>query len=650
MRGRAIQASTSAKEVVSLEELSVNEETRINDRCVFGSSVWPLYSRTSKKAIVAGHYRVSIDWARIEARLANDIVYDLKIFAYVYICHYRKIGRRRAPDAETVVSRVRAIVTAISRMTEHHAEGLSLASFSLDTVVSYLSGAKNLLQVRPALTLLSHSYMKKVLKGRGFPFAMIDLKRALRRKSAKPPQVDSTSATLEIPKVGYQVLPAPLFAFFTRENQSIVGTFLSLMGKGLRDVHFNEELIQEGRRGWKKFKRAFAAYIEIRGKTRREGDKKKRDEMRAKLSDSFVEKFGFSISEFGDFLDDVQMASISQILLYTGMRYEEITLLAVGCLKENQWGMSIHSDVLKHRKRGEQEADGPGDLYDRWVATDILIDAVAALEALSRIKETRWLTATVNGNQADRKGEAMPMKNQALNTRLRRYLSRIDKSKAFANWRLHCHQFREGLVDQLARMEVRLSYISIQLKHLSYAAQVASRGIPAKETLGYGNIPRVLLASLTGADAVERARMEVALGLYGEGKNFAGAGAETHRQRTEAFFQGMALSGQARVDFIRELARKPLPIFVSGVGVCTLNLADSSTADRTPPCLGDLHCNPRDCDNSVVPETHRTAIEKRLAKARKNASDPNLSHAREFYEEQVSIYESMLAQLSAGCV
>ncbi|MBC8752172.1 MULTISPECIES: hypothetical protein [Paraburkholderia] len=141
--------------------------------------------------------------------------------------------------------------------------------------------------------------------------------------------------------------------------------------------------------------------------------------------------------------------------------------------------------------------------------------------------------------------------------------------------------------------------------------------------------------------------MEMASGLWGEGKNFAGAGADAHKKRVEAFFQGMALFGESRREYIQKLAKNPLPIFVSGVGVCTLNLAVPNELLETPPCLGDLHCNPRDCDNSVVPATHREAIEKRLARNKLKASDPTLAHAKHFYLEQVAIYESMLNQLEA---
>ncbi|MBO7749314.1 tyrosine-type recombinase/integrase [Burkholderia pseudomallei] len=624
--------------------IKITASTPVNEYCVFGATVWPLSSPGSKKAIVYGECRVQINWEPYSRRLNSGLVHALKIFAYIYIAHPYLLSKRKAPDAETVVSRIRTLVTALEKFSEER-EISSFGEISLKVVLAYLNFAKNLLQIRPAFILLSHINVKVVLGECAFPFVSVDLRKGLKGMSKRPAPIQSNGEVLHMPKAGYQVLPAPLFAFFTRENQRILGAFLCLMGEPVHDNEFdhNSYVVEEAR--WPQFKSAFSFYLKIRKRTR-ESNPRHRRALRQKLSKEFFGQFKFTITAFSRLLDDVQMAAISQIMLYTGMRYEEVSLLQRGCIRANPWGNSIHSNEMKRRSKGEEEPEDVSEWFDRWVATDIIVDAVKSLEMLSRIKNSRWLTTSINGNQSDHNEDKRPISNSSLNSRFRRYLKRIDKTGAFSTWRLHCHQFREGLVEQLARMEVRLSYISIQLKHLTYASQAASRGIPAKATRAYGNIPRTLLATLTGADAMVRARMEVNLGLYGEGTRLAGAGATRHRQRTEAFFQGKALFGQARVIYLQNLSRKPLPVFVSGVGVCTLNLAAPEAPREAPPCLGDLHCNPRDCSNSVVPETHRPAVEKRLERARERATDPNRAHAKHFYSEQVSIYESMLKQLN----
>ena len=620
----------------------------VNEYCLFGSQRWPLNPPESLKATTAGEHSVVISWPPIYERLPHGVADDLKIFAYIYAARPYLIGRPRIPDAVTIVTRIRALVTTLCRLMEEK-RFTSFREISLVAVVEYLRTAKNLNQVKAAFLLLCHPNVGKFLVGRFFPFNATQLRRALQDAPPIPStKVDSPGDILGMPKLGYQVLPAPLFLFFTTENQKIIGIFLTLMGVVVCDDNFDIRQVEEELACWKNFKNAFKSYVRLRKLTRGEPDAKKRDALGTSLEREFYKTYGFRVGAFADFLDQAQMAGISQILLYTGMRYEEITLLQKGCLRSDAWGQSIYSTEVKRRKRSSKEVRPTVELFDKWVAIDILVDAVHVLETLCDIKGTKWLTATVNGNQSDRKQKVGPMGNNTLNGRLKKYLISIDKSGAFSNWRLHCHQFREGLVDQLARMEVRLSYISVQLKHLSYAAQAMSRGIPAKSTLGYGNLPRVLLATITGADAVERGRMEVASGLWGEGKNFAGAGADAHKKRVEAFFQGTALFGESRREYIQNLARNPLPIFVSGVGVCTLNLAVSKELLEIPPCLGDLHCNPRDCNNSVVPETHREAIERRLARNKLRASDPTFSHAKHFYLEQVAIYESMLNQLEGS--
>lgn len=625
----------------TLSAIWITDESPVNEHCVFASSQWLLISRDSKKAITKGEYRVKIDWDSICRRLNVELVHALKIFAYLYVVYPNLLSRRKMPDAETVVSRVRALVTTLHRLLEKRSFS-SLSEVSLKTLVAYLKTARNLMQVRPALLLLSHENVRKILGERAFPFRYIDLRRAVKNAPQEQTQSQSQAETLPMPKSGYQVLPAPLFAFLTRENQRIVGTFLSLMGERVRDGEFDPECCASERACWPDCKSAFAFYVEIRAKSR----EKKNPTLYNRLLKKFLRRFDFSIAAFAYMLDKVQMAAISQIMLYTGMRYEEISLLQKGCIRANPWGDSIYSNEMKHQSKGEEVPEEVSEWFDRWVAIDIIVDAVNTLEILTQIKESRWLTTSVNSNQSDSKEVKKPMSNSALNSRLKKFLKRIDTTGVFSTWRLHSHQFREGLVDQLARMEVRLSYISVQLKHLTYAAQATSRGIPANETRAYGNIPRTLLATLTGADAIVKARMEVNLGLYGEDARLAGAGAKQHRQRTEAFFQGKGLFGQARVEYIQNLSRKPLPVFVSGVGVCTLNLAVPEAQRETPPCLGDLHCNPRDCSNSVVPETHRHAVEKRLERSRERAADPNRAHAKHFYSEQVSIYESMLAVLN----
>ncbi|MBC8751428.1 MULTISPECIES: hypothetical protein [Paraburkholderia] len=391
----------------------------VNEYCLFDSQTWPLNPPESLKATTAGDHSVVISWSPIFERLPHGVANDLKIFAYIYVARPYLIGRPRIPDAVTIVTRVRALVTALCRLKEE--KGFtSFRQLSLVTVVEYLRTARNLNQVKAAFLLLCHPNVGKFLAGRFFPFNATQLRRALQDAPPAPsPKVDSPEDILSMPKHGYQVLPAPLFLFFTIENQKILGNFLTLMGIAVRDADFDIRQAEEELACWGNFKNAFKSYVRLRKLTRGEPDTKKRDVLRVSLEKKFYKTYGFRVSALANFLDQAQMAGISQILLYTGMRYEEITLLQKGCLRSDAWGQSIYSTEVKRRKRSSQDVRPTAELFDKWVAIDILVDAIHVLETLCDVKDTKWLTATVNGNQSDRKEKVGPMGNTALNGRLK---------------------------------------------------------------------------------------------------------------------------------------------------------------------------------------------------------------------------------------
>lgn len=323
--------------------------------------------------------------------------------------------------------------------------------------------------------------------------------------------------------------------------------------------------------------------------------------------DAFALRFPFKASIMEEFVADAQCACIMLILLLTGMRTSETHYVHADCLEPLHGYWFLKSKVVKQKKK-----DAP--ICEGWLATDIVRDAYDILNFFCGITKNTCLISSPFSRFVEKAGGYSP---QTLSSKLGRWLKKIDVDEMFSDWQFSIHQCRETLVAQLANEQVGLPFISMQLKHFSSRF----REMPNEVTAGYGKYREQLWTSVT--NRVPHAREDALNDLYAEGARFAGGGGAAHKERVDAFFAGMGLFGEDRIEYIRELARRGAKLQPTSIGHCGKNFA-MPTKEEAPPCYGDFECDP-DCGSSVITERGGKVLRARHAHAvtkRDNETDP----------------------------
>jgi integrase len=427
-------------------------------------------------------------------------------------------------------------------------------------------------------------------------------------------------------------LPDRLFALLSNTSIDQILEFHHLMGNTTSEDMTDSAHRKLKQRDWPRFKEMFESYI-----SRRELVRTKSGNWASNHTKRFSNRFGVMPGVVREFLYDVQTAAFQVILLYTGMRYSEAASLQADCLLVRDGVNLIKSTLIK-----DKPTNLPVD-QDEWVAIEIVQDAVRALEELSRCNFNKFLFASYSLVPAHKK--ANPISNKSLASRLQLYLIKFDEQGTWRDWQLSPHQYRHGLVHQLVRVEVGIPYITRQLKHLYTLLDERSYRINPTSTI-YGMQKQVLLGTATGLNAMKDANLFLAIDLYGQDQRFAGGGAALHVERTEAFFRGIGLEGDAREKYIEKLARSGVNAIRTGVGWCVRNHVDpEKLKESPPPCIGDLNCNPHTCVHSVVPESRKSEVIARYRNAAKQLASPDQSHLTSHWQAELDAYSAMLQQL-----
>ena len=213
-----------------------------------------------------------------------------------------------------------------------------------------------------------------------------------------------------------------------------------------------------------------------------------------------------------------------------------------------------------------------------------------------------------------------------LRTTLKRWVTKIDNDGIFEDWTFSPHQLRETLVYQLAKAEVGLPFISMQLKHFSHRF----KSIPNNVTAGYGEYKKNLLSDI--AERTPIARENALLEIYGENSNFAGGAADAHKARIDSFFSGMGLFGESREQYIKHLAMKGVEIMPTSIGGCTKNfIKKDDETKQPPPCYGDYQCDP-DCENHLISPSCKPALESRYELAEQKSKTAKDKDAEQIWK------------------
>lgn len=626
-----------------------NPDIPVSRKSRFGDPVWDWTEEHNARFKVVGSYKLKFDWDAVTigraacqdavllrtnqkfvAVLPEEIVEDIRRAIFIYAMFPSLVPTRgtqikEGKKAITIVMLINFAVTFFSHLYLQNLlhNGTARIRKLSEIKIRDIQKAADTYPYRSdrimgMLRLFSNEYVQSNLKYGQLQWSRLDLKN-IKWKAKKEAK-------------NLETLPDLLFRLLSNKSCDLVGSFLFLMDVELRDSQAGVAVRDGYRLKWPNFISMFESYV----KRLRFSKGKDTNAIRAH-TDLFERRFGCQPEEFRDFLLLVQCAAQVIILLYTAMRYSEAASIKTGCLVGRNGVHLIKSTLIKGRR-----TNLPLD-EDEWVAIDIVQDAVRCLEELSRCTSNSFLFGSFEKVKVGEKEN--PVTNGGLNQRLNQYLDRIDTEHKWLEWELSAHQFRHGLVYQLAKAEVGIPYITRQLHQFHSRLMEGSYKSNDTSTI-YGMQRQRIVENITGMNAMKDAKLQIVRAMYGEGRKFAGGGAAIHVERTEAFFAGLGLYGETRESYINKFTESGGTLIKTGVGWCTRNHVDpNSLKEDPPPCIGDLNCNPYVCKHSVVPESRAADVIDQYRNAIKKLNSPDQAFLRKHWEAERDSLASMLKQL-----
>lgn len=566
----------------------------------FGDAVWrfiskedPLYDGETSSSIVWSDYingrgttignRNSVAKSRFDLCLTDAIVNDLKVAAFIH-CNFPKLLKHARGSKGSVLP-----VTAKGRIEE-------LAKF-FSFLIADVKTRRNLCIGQ--LSEIDFPMLKEAVAK--YP-PNIHLKRALKlisdssvqKNLSKPLQWMSHDITDSSLQFGVRENPGHIptlsdeqFLFLLEYCKKSVKNFKIAAGLEIHDKQADSLAKGSSHDVYETWSPAVYAYYDPSFSDVR--------------SETFLSQFGVKRGRIGSLTRDAHRSAMMLILLLTGMRDSDRKFLRLGCLNFRLGYWFLDSKLVKGRPRDEPVCDG-------WLAIDIVRDAYDVLAFMCNATGNDYLfSPQLDGFASSGHG----YRGGALNTKFIRWIEKIDIEGIFEGHLFSVHQCRETLVFQMAKLEVGLPFISMQLKHFHSRFST----MPSEVTAGYGNYRAELMNSITAklAEARESALMD----LYGEDAKFAGGGGVAHKTRIDAFFVGLGLYGKSRELYIKKMALQGVSHMPTSIGSCTKNFVTSST--KEPECYGDYQCDPK-CGSHVITERSAKVLKVRkehaLAKAK----------------------------------
>lgn len=552
----------------------------------FGADIWPLIEPSSP--LFRGPTSSSIVWrdyiegrgatlnhpnsasrAKYELCLTPEIVSDLKIAAVIHGYFPKLIKDARRFKAEldpiTVKLRIDEVAKFFSLVIlEGRKVGISISR--LDQIPFSL--LKEVIPTYPGRS----DHLKRALKLISDPIVQKNLSSPL--QWGLPDITKSSiawSATKD--KGNIPTLTDAQFLFLLQYCKRAVARFKWIVGQPILDSECRALPVPGDETYRRTYRSALDAYY---SDSYDAGD--------GEQSRRFSAQFGVASSDVSALIREAHTSALMLILLFTGMRSSETAFLMRNCLNYEHGYWFLKSKVVKDRPKDFPISEG-------WLAVDLTRDAYEILSFICQLTGNSFLFSSPFPGFI--KGDRGYSQN-VLNTKFSKWFKRIDINGLFANWKFSIHQCRETLVFQLAKQEVGMPFISMQLKH--FHSQFNS--MPNAVTAGYGQYRSQLMASV--ANRIANARENALMDVYSENAKFAGGGGEAHKARIDGFFAGLGLFGERRENYIKAMARRGVKLMPTSIGSCSRNFIVSND-DRPPPCYGDYQCDP-DCPSHVITE------------------------------------------------
>jgi hypothetical protein len=544
----------------------------------FSSIEWNdyLYSSSSKHSS-----------AKYEHCLTPRMILEIQIAAFMY-AHYPKLFRgtktkKTMLDGKTVKGRVVELAKIGSHIVRASLdEGVVIESFS-DINFEMLRRHASSIGGRP-------DHLKRAMRLIATEVVQRNLPQLLQIKLA---DVDSKSINwgAQVEWEGIPTLSDAQFLFLLNYCKQAIAEFKIAMGFDIHDKDIIDAARADVLDKLKDIRVSLEDYIW--GNSGR-GDI-------SGITAVYREAYGYTPGDITSLYKDAHKASMLAIMLMTGMRDTEFSLLMVGSLKYIDGLKFLVSKVIKQQYEGSP-------LKDRWLAIPLVEDAYDVLSYACKKTGNTYLFSSPTRVRDEGQGYA------ELNPHFNRFIQNIDQHKLFEGYLFSVHQCRESLAYQLAKHKVGLPFISKQLKHFHNRFD----RMPNAVTAGYGNYKKDLQFSI--GMRMASARESVLIDMFGEDKQFAGGGGEIHKNRIDAWFKGVGLFGEARVKYLKKMANSNISLMPTSIGVCNHNFIDMADDELPPPCYGDFSCDP-ECPNHVISEGCASALKDRQKHALKKANE-----------------------------
>ncbi|WP_417900118.1 tyrosine-type recombinase/integrase [Bacillus haimaensis] len=629
-----------------------NELISKNDK--FDDDVWDFYDKKNQRLNSVCRSKQIIKWVYWQGKLPDKIINDVKILAYFYVhcpsvlsktSHIGSSGYK----PNTLSSKINVLLDYLLKVYNYREVilsnkekvnlVLSLSDITLGDLneVSLLITGKNktyFQTVKSGLMALGNPIIQKFL-GSPINWSSNDLKY-LRFGS---------SNTNNIKVTNFQSMPLDdnYFNFIVKQATIDVISFMKQMNieiitpipetyKGEIKEFFKGQALDE----------LFKDYVFTRGFEREQTIKfNKRTSMSSNLKRNFLTKHEVSIKEFNKLVNRVHRAALFLLFQFTGVRYSEAIGFKIGCLRKVQTDLFvIKGAVIKHRS-----LKLPVDI-DEWVAAPIVRDAIKVLEEISKFTFNKFLvsnTYTVCLNV-----EEKPYSNKGINDALSLYVADIDTEMKYSEmkrtkngstrnvllekYKISVHRLRHTLALNLIRAKLGIPYISYHLKHVHTA--IVSFSTINDVTLGYGGIKNELFNS---AIAINQAQGELVNEIYHPNSPVeGGSNKEEFKNRRKNYFQGLMVNDEWELEEIMEMLKKEgAPFADVGLGYCggkkDIVLKDGSK--QSPPCIGQLKCNPKQCGNAIIPKSKIPLWVKMYKENKEKLRDPNFAYSRNTLEK-----------------
>lgn len=556
----------------------------------FGADVWPIIAESSPlwkgaasssivwrdyaegRGATLGHPN-SLTRTRYSYCLTPEIIGDLKIAATIHALFPKLLKDSRSTkehvDPKTVKGRIEDLARVFSLVIikGRSKYGLVIStlgeiSFSLlkEVIAEYPGRGTHL---KRALKLISDPAVQRNLSGT-LQWGLLDITKSY---IVWPDSPDEG---------GIATLPDTHFLFLLDYCKQAVARFKWVQGMEIHDSDCRElcptdEVLRET------LQKAVVAYYS--------------EKAEGVYLPNFESRYGVTATEAAKLIRDAHNSALLLVLLFTGMRLSETLFLTQGCLTLEYGYWFLKSKVVKGQPKDIPVSEG-------WLAIDLTRDAYDILTFFCQLTGNTFLFSTpFPGFRRHGKGYTS---DGTLNTKFIRWIKSIDTGGLFSEWLFSVHQCRETLVFQLARQEVGLTFISMQLKHF----QSQLNRMPNAVTAGYGQYRTQLMTSV--ANRIVDARESALLDIYGEDARFAGGGGSKHKARIDDFFAGLGLFGESRVQYIKEMAKRGVKLMPTSIGSCTKNFI-APGSEPAPPCYGDYQCDP-ECGSHVITEQCANAL------------------------------------------